>query len=146
MKVFKKLNNLRKMRFSTRILISFIAISIIPIIIILAAYNITTSYSLNQYGIDGLKSEGIYNNAFLISKLTNEEIKALAKTAKEESAKLENISYLKELNEDLEEKDSFIVIRKKTGYCLMGLTIMKTVRWKIYFRITERKFPVMKTG
>ena len=120
MKVFKKLNNLRKMRFSTRILISFIAISIIPIIIILAAYNITTSYSLNQYGIDGLKSEGIYNNAFLISKLTNEEIKALAKTAKEESAKLENISYLKELNEDLEEKDSFIVIRKKDGILFNG--------------------------
>lgn len=120
MKVFKKLTNLRKMRFSTRILISFIAISIIPIIIILAAYNITTNYSLNQYGIDGLKSEGIYNNAFLISKLTDDEIKALEKTSIEESSKLENTGYLDELNEELEKKDSFLVIRKNDKVIFNG--------------------------
>ncbi len=120
MKVFKKLTNLRKMRFSTRILISFIAISIIPIIIILAAYNITTNYSLNQYGIDGLKSEGIYNNAFLISKLTDDEIKSLEKTSIEESSKLENTGYLDELNEELEKKDSFLVIRKNDEVIFNG--------------------------
>lgn len=113
MKIFGKLRNKKTMKFSTRILISFIAISIIPIIIILVAYNLTTSYSLTQYGIDGLKSEGIYNNAFLISKLTKEEIKELSDIAKTDSKKLEDPGFLEEFNEKLEDKDSFLVIRKR---------------------------------
>ena len=113
----KKKRKSYSMKFSTRVFISFIAISVIPIIIIVAAYRMTTKYNMETYGVDG---EGMYNNALMLSKLTDESMKKLEEQADKDSDKMRDKDFLNEFNEELSDDYSFLVIREEDEILYKG--------------------------
>ena len=67
----KKEKRIRSMKFSTRIILSFIAITLIPILLTIGAYLFLSNYRLDDYGIEGVSDEGIYRHAHSILNLLN---------------------------------------------------------------------------
>ena len=86
------------MNLKQRITIAFLAIILIPVILTGVAFSVLTNYKVRelrqQYGLQDMASGGIYNNTFLISKMVEEEYEDLKLVAEEDSAQLEDYSYL----------------------------------------------------
>lgn len=97
------------MKFSTRIIISFIAISIIPILLTVGAYILLTNYRLDQYGME---DESMYNNALMLAKLTDDSFQELSAIAQDDTGMLESRKFLEEFNDGLEDAYAFLVVRK----------------------------------
>ena len=105
-----KINKPKKpMKFGTRIAISFAAIIIIPVALIILVYSFTAAYRLEYYGIED--AESIYNNAFMLSRVTDESFEELKETAVSDSGLLQDKEYLDSLNSDLGSEYAFLVIR-----------------------------------
>ena len=101
----------KMMKFGTRIMISFIGIIIIPVILIVLVYSFTVTYRLESYGLDGANVESIYNNALMLSRLTDDGYDELKETAASDSVKLVDKSYLDDLSKRLGSEDAFIAVR-----------------------------------
>ena len=110
----------KAMKFGTRIAISFAAIIIIPVTLIILIYSYTVSYRMEAYGLDGSNIESIYNNALMLSKLTDEEFEELKETAADDSSLLTDEAYLKEMNKELGKQDAFLVVRIGTDIIYNG--------------------------
>ena len=108
----KKEKKIRSMKFSTRIIISFIAIIIMPILLTVGAYLFLTNYRLDDYGIEGVSDEGIYNNARMLSRLTDDDVRTLSEVAEANPELLADPEFLSEYNTNLKQEYAFLAVRK----------------------------------
>lgn len=114
------------MRLKTRIAIAFLAIIFIPVILTGVAFYCLMHYKVQaigkEYGIENPTYENIYNNSLMISKMMDSEFQSLKQEAEEHPERLEDNSYLNQLNEDLDEDNAYLAVRKGDSIYYNGST------------------------
>ncbi len=101
----------KAMRFGTRIAISFAAIIVIPVFLIIVVYMYTVTSRLETYGFEGANIANIYNNVLVLSRLTDEDYAELLQTASTDSELFADEEYLDGINESLKEENAFLAVR-----------------------------------
>lgn len=104
------------MKLKNRIYISFFVIILVPMILISIALVGFTSYQLHsireQYGVEEITYESLSNNTYMLSKITQKLCDGLQKTVNTEPEKLEDAGYLNSINEELQVKNAYLLVRK----------------------------------
>ena len=114
------------MKLKTRLLISFCIMIFVPIGLIgalLIGFKNFQIKNLEQtYGLEGMSNYNYLTNSLqLLNRFTREDFEKLQKIAEEAPEKLEEISYLEELNRKLQEKYSYIIVRKDAEVIFEGI-------------------------
>lgn len=114
------------MKLKTRLLISFCIMIFVPIGLIgalLIGFKNFQIKNLEQtYGLEGMSNYNYLTNSLqLLNRFTREDFEKLQKIAEEEPEELEEISYLEELNQKLQEKYSYIIVRKDAEVIFEGI-------------------------
>lgn len=105
------------MKLRTRLIISFCIIIFVPVLLAGATMWGFGQYQMRAmrqiYKVDGNAYDYLVNSFRVISRFTKSDYEAVDKTAEETPEKLEDISYLNEVNQKLEEKYSYLIVRKE---------------------------------
>ena len=103
------------MKLKTRLKIAFCAVILVPIILFGAAILGFSQYQVKAiektYGID-FSLETLSNSVQIISQSTEAICEKLKSEAKRDSDRFLNFAYLEEINQELEEKCSYLLVRK----------------------------------
>lgn len=104
-----------KMKFKTRLRITFISIIVLPLLLTVMAFVIIGIYLLNvQQGV-GLQTIDYEMMSENVQELTNNTDKAyyiLLEQAKVDSTRLEDKEYLEHINSDVSRKSTYLIVRK----------------------------------
>ena len=118
------------MKFKTRLIIAFLTVIMIPValtslfVLLLGRYQISAIEK--TYGLTGTTVEVLANPIQVLEKLTIEPYEELEETARQDAGKLEDATYLNELNDTLLEKKSFLIVRREDTVTYMGREIEKS--------------------
>ena len=103
------------MKIKTKLIISFCIIIFVPSILAIAtisAYCNFQSHVIEQtYGIKNADAYSIINSVPLLNRYTALDFEKIKKTIKLSPSKMEDAFYLTEINEDLKQKYSYLVVR-----------------------------------
>lgn len=103
------------MKIKTKLIISFCIIIFVPSILAVAtigAFCNFQSHAIEQtYGIKNADAYSIINSVQLLNRYTTSDFEKLKKTIKQTPEKLKERSYLNEVNEDLKQKYSYLIVR-----------------------------------
>ena len=103
------------MKIKTKLIISFCIIIFVPSILAVAtigAFCNFQSHAIEQtYGIKNADAYSIINSVQLLNRYTTSDFEKLKKTIKQTPEKLKERSYLNEVNEDLKQKYSYLILR-----------------------------------
>ena len=112
------------MKLKSKIIISFCIIIFVPIVLMMAALfsfqRIQVKAIEQTYGIKENNYSYFSNSMQLLSRFTKECFKELKDTAKNDPARLEDQGYLDELNQTLEQKSSYLIVRKGKELIYIG--------------------------
>ncbi len=105
------------MKLKTRLIVAFCIIIILPVGLAGAAifglYHIQTKAIQKNYGLEAVDTQGVLSNSLqLMSRYTKTEYDEICKLAKSDPEKLESEDYLKQINEKLQEKSSYLIFRR----------------------------------
>lgn len=104
------------MKLKTRLFVAFLIIIFVPVFLTGIAFWGLTNYKLKaleeHYGIETDSYENLSNSIQLMSKITKTPYQELKETAKAQPGALEDKEYLEEVNADLKERLSFLVVKK----------------------------------
>ena len=116
----------RSMRLKTRIAIAFLAIIIIPVILAGVVFFCFLHYKIQaigrEYGIENPTYESLYNSSLMISRMMDSEYRKLKQQAAEAPEKLEDNAFLNQINQALEEDNSYLAVRKDDAIYYNGST------------------------
>ena len=105
------------MKLKTRIIISFFIIVLEPVIFTVLAFWALSHYQLGliekQYGIEDPTYETLANTAEVVAHLTNKAAEELEKTAQDDPDRFTDVQYLEEMNKELEDSNSYLLVRGK---------------------------------
>ena len=103
------------MKIKTKLIISFCIIIFVPSILAIAtisAYCNFQSHVIEQtYGIKNADAYSIIYSVPMLNRYTAPDFEKIKKTIKLSPSKMEDVSYLSEINESLEQKYSYLVVR-----------------------------------
>lgn len=122
-----------KVKLRTKLIVAFLSITIIPIILMVIAYVALGNYQLKsieeKYGIEGTDYDTFSNSIQILSKFTKSIYTEMQETASDNVGAYEYEPYLKELNKKLNEKYSFLLVRKDDKIIYKGtdtdITLLK---------------------
>ena len=104
------------MKLKTRIIISFFIIVLEPLLFTGIAFLAFTQYQFSaierQYGIENPTYESLANMAEVVNHLTNEKMESIKEVARKQPSRFEDIVYLDELNKELQEMHSYILVHE----------------------------------
>ncbi len=104
------------MKLKTRLIISFIAVTIMPLAISLAVITAFAQFQIRSiernYGITGADYTIITNPINALNKVTEPIINQLTITSKRDVGQLEDTAYLGRINQELNIMNSYLVVRK----------------------------------
>ncbi len=104
------------MKLKTRLIISFIAVTIMPLAISLAVITAFAQFQIRSiernYGITGADYTIITNPINALNKVTEPIINQLIITSKRDAGQLEDTTYLGHINQELNMMNSYLVVRK----------------------------------
>ena len=104
------------MKFRNKIMISFCIIIFVPILlslIMLFSFQQIQIRAIKQtYGVENADYSCFSNSMQLFSRFTKETFTELSETARRHPEQMEDQSYLEEVNHRLEEKSSYLVVRR----------------------------------
>ena len=104
------------MKLKTRIIISFFIIVLEPLLFTGIAFLAFTQYQFSaierQYGIENPTYESLANMAEVVNHLTNEKMESIKEVARQQPSRFEDIVYLDELNKELQEMHSYILVQE----------------------------------
>ena len=104
------------MRFRTKLLITSIAVVIIPIILAVGTYLVLGSYLVGRQqtaGYPGNMDYGMISDpGGAFSEMTEELTKQITRSLLVDPYALENTTYLSEINKEVEQKYAFIIVKK----------------------------------
>lgn len=108
----------------TKLLTAFLVIILIPVLLISAATGVIVNYQMNSiekdYGVTTNAVTVVTNPLKLLNRATRGVYNEIKLAAKKYPDELENQAYLKELNDRLLAKYSFLIVRKGTEYIFCG--------------------------
>ena len=120
------------MKLKTRLGIAFLTIILIPVLMSvmvfwgLAKYQIS---SINEtYEISGTTVESFSNSMLVIAQLTEKPYQEISKEIRSGSARLEDVTFWEEYNEELIEKKAYLLVRKDDTIIYKGSAEKKEVR------------------
>lgn len=103
------------MKIKTKLIISFCIIIFVPTTLAAAAAvmycNIQARAIEQTYGIKNVDANSIINSVQVLNRYTASDFEELKKTIKQTPASLQDSAYLTQLNEDLSQKYSYLVVR-----------------------------------
>jgi Signal transduction histidine kinase len=113
------------MRLKTRLIISFFIIILVPIVLTTLALTGVTYLQIRsieqQFEITGVTYEDLSNSPKMLSRFTKRIYEEVQKIAAEEPTLFLDVSYLENINADLEQKSSYLVARKDEQIYYIGL-------------------------
>lgn len=102
------------MKFNTKIKISFVIITIIPITLIMALFACIFSAQIRnvekKYGVENVGIDGLVNQTKIYNKLTQKIYDELVDIVHKDTEKLCDTEYMAEKNEELLDKYSFLIV------------------------------------
>lgn len=105
------------MKIKTKLVISFCIITIVPLVLAgltFFLFNVAQMRTIeHNYGIQDVDTYGLTNSIQMLNRYTKQNFEEIEKIAKADAGKLEDTEYLTSVNAQLEEKFSYLVVRKK---------------------------------
>lgn len=118
------------MKFKNKIIISFCIIIFIPILLAIAVLfsfqQIQLKAIQQTYGVENDDYSYFANSMQLLSRFTQDSFKELAGLAAENPGQLEDEEFLGQINAELEEKYSYLVVRKGDALLYVGADTNET--------------------
>jgi signal transduction histidine kinase len=112
------------MKIKQRLITAFIIMSIIPITMIFMSFGAIVNYQKNSvqesYEVESDTLEILVNPVKILNRVTRGVYNSIKNSALKEPEKFEDLRYIKQLNSDLEEKYSFLVLRKDHKFIFSG--------------------------
>lgn len=112
------------MKLKTRLIISFCIIIFVPVSLMCATIFGFQHFQLREiektYGLEGDNYNYLTNSVYLLNRVTNAICTELINTAKHEPSQLEDLPHLQEINEQLAEKYSYLIVRKGAHIIYVG--------------------------
>lgn len=112
------------MKQRTRLLIAFCTIIFVPIVLVWVAFYgfryIQMKELQENYGIETTDYTYLLNTVQLLNRYTEESFETLLELADTNPERLEDITYLKEVDAALADKNSFLVVRKGEDIYFLG--------------------------
>lgn len=102
------------MKFNTKIKISFLSITVIPVILITVLFVGIFSAQIRNveknYGIDNVGIDGLVNQTKIYNKLTQKIYDEIVDVVHKDVQKICDTEYISEKNEELKDKSSFLIV------------------------------------
>lgn len=112
------------MKFKNKIIISFCIIIFVPILlalVVLFSFQHIQLKAIEQtYGIEDKNYSYFSNSMQLLSRFTRDSFRTLTEVASENPELLSDEKYLQEMNTKLEEKSSYLIVRKERELVFIG--------------------------
>ena len=113
------------MKLKTRLVVAFCIMIFVPVVlagVVLFGFKNFQMKNLEQtYGLeDGADYNYLTNSLQLLNRFTRDDFEKIKKIAARKPEKLEDVSYLEELNSSLQEKYSYIILRKDEDIIFEG--------------------------
>lgn len=113
------------MKLKTRLVVAFCIMIFVPVVlagVVLFGFKNFQMKNLEQtYGLeDGADYNYLTNSLQLLNRFTRDDFEKIKKIAARKPEKLEDVSYLEELNSSLQEKYSYIIVRKDEDIIFEG--------------------------
>lgn len=112
------------MKLKTRLVIAFLTITLVPIIVSVGMACVLGAFQMNAidktYGITGTTVENLSNSTQVLSRLTEKPYKELEELAKGNPGKMEDATVLEDINRVLNEKKSYLLVRKDQTITYIG--------------------------
>lgn len=132
------------MKLKTRLFLIFLKLTLIPITIAIIIISCISFYSIkkieNLYHIDSKGFEIIVNPVRYYTRLTDEVYEKLSQVATIAPEKLADSEYLEEIDKELMEKDSFLLVEKNSAIvfgnandALKKEDVIEDSKWKQYY-------------
>jgi signal transduction histidine kinase len=104
------------MKIKSKLIVSFFIVIFIPIILAFAAIfafqKMQTKTIEQAYGIRDAEGYALLSSVQMMNRLTEDTFNELVNTAANNKALLENTAYLEQINSQLEDSDSYLVLKK----------------------------------
>ena len=108
-----------KLSFTARIALSFLAVIIVPAILIAVTLMSPMSSRLKSYGenygVQNLSYSGMYNNSQFIANLTNETFSKLIDDTKADPSLAKDEEYLKSIDKELDDSEACLIMTDEDG-------------------------------
>lgn len=112
------------MKLKTRLIVAFIIITLVPLLLESMVILLWGNYQLKSiarsYQVDNANYESISNPIYLLNKLTKKIHNDIKEVIGNEPEDLDDTDYLDSINEKLEEKYSFLIVRKNEELVYIG--------------------------
>ena len=112
------------MKQRTRLLIAFCTIIFVPIILVWVAFFSFRPIQMKElqenYGIEATDYTYLLNTVQLLNRYTEEDFEALLDLADTNPEQLEDVTYLKEVDAALTDKNSYLIVRKDDEIYFLG--------------------------
>lgn len=128
------------MKFKTRLMITSLTMVLLPLVLTTVAFVSIGGYLMNaqkEYGIVISDYTMMSDSAQTFEQISTEILKEVKKQIAVDAARLEDRAYLSGINEKIEEKGSYIIVRKESDIYYTG---NKTAADKIFSRLPAYGF------
>lgn len=115
------------MKLKNKLIVAFIVVLILPIFLSLTVIGTFTQLQLRSiektYGISGTTYHSISNPTSMLSKVTENAYHQLTITANRAVERFDDINYLEDVNRNLQDINSFLIVRKADQIVYAGETL-----------------------
>lgn len=112
------------MKLRNRLLIAFLTITLIPIILSVTLVAVFAKLQLGAidktYGISGTTVESLSNSTEVLARLAEKSYHELKEIVQKSPHHMEDATYLKEFNQKLKEKKTYLLVRKEETIIFIG--------------------------
>ena len=112
------------MKLRNRLLIAFLTITLIPIILSVTLVAVFAKLQLGAidktYGISGTTVESLSNSTEVLARLAEKSCHELKEIVQKSPHHMEDATYLKEFNQKLKEKKTYLLVRKEETIIFIG--------------------------
>lgn len=112
------------MKLRNRLLIAFLTVTIIPIILSVTLVVVFAKLQLGAidkaYGISGTTVESLSNSTEVLARLAEKPYRELKEIVKDSPQKMEDATYLREFNQSLKDKKTYLLVRKDETIIFIG--------------------------
>ena len=112
------------MKLRTKLIITFLILILVPVLFTglaffgIAKYQVITIKKL--YGIESASYETLSNTTAMLSRITSVIYSDIEKVAEEDPDALEDLEYLDGINDELEDRYSFLIVKKGDEFIYLG--------------------------
>lgn len=112
------------MKFKTRLVVAFFTIILIPIILSTMLVCVVGKYQLStierNYGIKDTTVENLSSSVTVLARLTEQSYRELQTLISKDADDMEDAAELENLNDELKEKESYLLVRKNDTIAYIG--------------------------